>query len=97
MARSSGMGAALAAKDGRLPARCVADIGQPSPTRPVLTGLAMALALALEDCPPQCPGEDGLNIPTEPLTSSMQRRGFPRCLHRHRARQQLILHVQWQD
>jgi ribonuclease HI len=83
------MGAALVAKDGRLPARGVAVFGQPSSLRPELTGIA----LALEDCP----GEEDLNVLTDSLSSmrllkSMQRGDFPLSLHRHPVRQ-LLLHV----
>jgi hypothetical protein len=51
------MGAALVAKEGRLPARSdgsVAVFGQSSSLLPDLTGIA----LVLEDCP----GEEDLNI-----------------------------------
>jgi hypothetical protein len=83
------MGAALVAKDGRLPARGVAVFGQPSSLRPELTGIA----LALEDCP----GEEDRNVLTDSLSSmrllkSMQRGDFPLSLHRHPVRQ-LLLHV----
>ena len=87
--RNGSMGAALVAKDGRLPARSSAVFGQPSSIRPELTGIA----LALEDCP----GEEDLNILTDSLSSmqllrSMQRGDFPLSLHRHPARQ-LLVHV----
>jgi ribonuclease HI len=83
------MGAALVAKDGRMPARSVAVFGQPSSIRPELTGIA----LAVEDCP----GEEDLNILTDSLSSmqllrSMQRGDFPLSLYRHPARQ-LLVHV----
>ena len=68
------MGAAMVAKDDRLPARSVAVFGPPSSLRPELTGIA----IALEDCP----GEEDLNILTDSLSSmrllrSMQRGDFP--------------------
>ena len=64
------MGAAMVAKDDRLPARSVAVFGPPSSLRPELTGIA----IALDDCP----GEEDLNILTDSLSSirllkSMQR------------------------
>ena len=59
--RDGSMGAAMVAKDGRLPARSVAVFGQPSSLRPELTGIA----IALEDCP----GEEDLNILTDSLSS----------------------------
>ena len=45
--RDWSMGAAIVAKDDRLPARSVAVFGPPSSLRPGLTGIA----IALEDCP----------------------------------------------
>ena len=87
--RSGIMGAAMVAKDGRLPARSATVFGQPSSIRPELTGIA----LALEDCP----GEEDLNVLTDSLSSmqllkSMQRGDFPLSLYRHPARQ-LLVHV----
>ena len=41
--RNGSMGAALVAKDGRLPARSAAVFGQPSSIRQELTGIALAL------------------------------------------------------
>ena len=87
--RDGSMGAAMVAKDGRLPARSVAVFGQPSSLRPELTGIA----IALEDCP----SEEDLNILTDSLSSmrllkSMQRGDFPLSLHRHPVRQ-LLVHV----
>ncbi len=78
------MGAAMVAKDGRLPARRVAVFGQPSSRLPELIGLALALEY--------CPGEEDLNILTDSLSSmrllkSMKRGDFPLSLHRHPARQ----------
>ena len=87
--RSDGsMGAAMVAKDDRLPARSVAVFGQPSSLLPELTGIAMPLE--------NCPGEEDLNILTDSLSSmrllkSMQRGDFPLSLHRHPVRQ-LLLH-----
>ena len=83
------MGAAMVAKDDRLPARSVAVFGPPSSLRPELT----AIAIALEDCP----GEEDLTILTDSLSSmrllkSMQRGDFPLSLHRHPVRQ-LLVHV----
>jgi ribonuclease HI len=87
--KSGIMGAALVAKDSRMPARSVAVFGQPSSIRPELTGIALALE--------GCPGEDDLNILTDSLSSmqllrSMQREDFPLSLYRHPARQ-LLVHV----
>jgi hypothetical protein len=59
------MGAALVAKEGRLPAcsdGSVAVFGQPSSLMPDLTGIA----LMLEDCP----GEEDLNMTTSSLIAS---------------------------
>ena len=83
------MGAAMVAKDDRLPARSVAVFGPPSSLRPELTGIA----IALEDCP----GEEDLNILTDSLSSmlllkSMQRGDFPLSLHQHPVRQ-LLVHI----
>ena len=83
------MGAAMVAKDDRLPARSVAVFGQPSSLLPELTGIA----IALDDCP----GEEDLNILTDSLSSmrllkNMQRVDFPLSLHRHPVRQ-LLVHV----
>ena len=87
--RDGSMGAAMVAKDDRLPARSVAVFGPPSSLRPELTGIA----IALEDCP----GEEDLTILTDSLSSmrllkSMQRGDFPLSLHRHPVRQ-LLVHV----
>ena len=83
------MGAAMVAKDGRLPSRSVAVFGQPSSIRPELTGLALALE--------GCPDEEDLNILTDSLSAmklrkSMQRKDFPLELYRHPVRQ-LLVHV----
>ncbi len=83
------MGAAFVAKDGRLQARSVAVFGQPSSTRPELTGIALALE--------GCPDEGDLSILTDSLSAmrllqSVQRRDFPLSLYRHSVRQ-LLLHV----
>ncbi len=82
--KDGSIGAALVAKDGRLPARSVAVFGQPSSLRPEVSGIARAL----EDCP----GEEDLNILTDSLSSmrllkSMLRGDFPLSLHRHPIRQ----------
>ncbi len=82
--KDGSMGAAMVAKDDRLPARSVAVFGQPSSLRPELSGIA----LALEDCP----GEEDLNVLTDSLRAmrllrSMQRGDFPLPLHRHPVRQ----------
>jgi ribonuclease HI len=87
--KDGSMGAAMVAKDDRLPARSVAVFGQPSSLRPELSGIA----LALEDCP----GEEDLNVLTDSLSAmrllrSMQRGDFPLPLHRHPVRQ-LLVHV----
>ena len=81
------MGAAMVAKDNRLPARSVAVFGQPSSLRPELSGIA----IALEDCP----GEQDFSILTDSLSSmrllkTMQRGDFPLSLHRHPMRQLLV-------
>ena len=55
--RDGSMGAAMVAKDDRLPARSVAVFGPPSSLRPELTGIAM-----------DCPGEEDLNILTDSLS-----------------------------
>ncbi len=67
------MGAALVAKDDRLPARSVAVVDQPSSLRQELTGIALALEDYL--------GEEDLNILTDSISSmqllrSMQRGYF---------------------
>jgi hypothetical protein len=41
--RCGSMGASFVAKDGRLPARSEAVLGQPSSIRPELTGIALAI------------------------------------------------------
>jgi ribonuclease HI len=79
------------AKDGRLPARSVAVLGQPSSILPELTGIALAIEA--------CPSEEDLTILTDSLSAmrllqSMQRKDFPLSLslYRHSVRQ-LLLHV----
>jgi hypothetical protein len=83
------MGASFVAKEGRLPARSVAVLGQPSSIRPELTEIALAIEA--------CPREEDLIILTDSLSAirllqSMQRKDFPLSLYRHSARQ-LLLHV----
>jgi ribonuclease HI len=87
--RDWSMGAAMVAKDDRLPARSVAVFGQPSSLRPELSGIA----LALEDCP----WKVDLNVLTDSLSAmrqfrSMQRGSLPLPLHRQPVRQ-LLVHV----
>jgi ribonuclease HI len=87
--KDGAMGAAFVAKDGRVQTRSVAVFGQPSSTRPELTGIALALE--------ECPIEEDLTILTDSLSSmdllqSMQRGDFPLSLYRHSVRH-LLLHV----
>jgi len=87
--RSGIMGAAMVAKDNRLPARSVAVFGPPSSGRAELTAVVLALV--------NCPREEDLNILTDSLGSmqrlqSMQREDFPLFLYRHPTRQ-LLLHA----
>jgi hypothetical protein len=87
--RCGSMGASFVAKDGRLPARSVAVLGQPSSIRPELTGIALPIEA--------CPSEEDLTILIDSLSAmlllqSMQRKDFPLSLYRHSVRQ-LLLHV----
>ncbi len=79
------MGAAVVAKDGRIKARSVAVLGQPSSIRPELTGIALA--------PEGCPAKEDLNILTDSLSHGsmrllmgMQRKDLPLSLHRQSVR-----------
>jgi hypothetical protein len=87
--RCGSMGTSFVTKDGRLPARSVAVLGQPFSILPELTGIALAIEA--------CPSEEDLTILTDSLRAmlllhSMQWKDFPLSLYRHSVKQ-LLLHV----
>ncbi len=70
---------AFVVKNGRLPARSVVVLCQPSSIRPELTGIALAIEA--------CPNEEDLTILTDSLGAmrllqNMQRNDFPLSLYR---------------